>query len=234
MHYYVYKIINLVNNKPYIGKTTKTIEKRWSEHAYEASRWQKCFESGTAFGYSSRLYPAMNKYGYENFNIQLIEELFSLEEMNQREKYWISFYDARHNGYNISAGGDGGFFAGCKHSPEAIEKIRMTSLNRRHSLESRIKISKSKIGHFTSKETREKIRKAKIGSKVGPHSLEWNKNISEGHRNEIICVNTGEVYNNIKAAASKTGISRSAISNCVGGFTKTAGGFSWQYLNKNK
>lgn len=234
MSYKLYKIINLVNNKSYIGKTTQTLEERWLDHCQEAKRWQNCKEQSTDFGYNSKLYPAMVKYGNSNFQIRLIEEVTNLEELNQREKYWIAFLDTRQHGYNIAAGGDGGFFFGCHHTAEAREKIRAASLNRKHTVETRTKISKSKLGHVTSMETREKIRKTKTGVKFGAHSPEWNRHISEGHLNEVICINTGIIYRNIKEAATQTGINRSAISNCVGGFAKTAGGFKWKYLNKNK
>lgn len=232
--YYIYKITNLINNKPYIGKTAKTVEKRWKEHYYEARRWQRCFETGSDFGYNSRLYPAMSKYGYDNFTIQLLEEVASLEEMNQREKYWIDYYDARNNGYNIAAGGLGGFFLGCKHTPEALEKLRLAGLGRKHSEETCTKISKHKMGHATSVEAKEKMRKAKLGKKTGEHSADWNKRISEGQVNEVICLETGITYYNIAEAARQTGCHASGIANCITGRAKTTGGYHWQYKDKNK
>lgn len=232
MSYKLYKIVNLVNNKNYIGKTTQTLEERWLDHCQEAKRWQNCKNCGTEFGYNSKLYPAIAKHGITNFQISLLEEVNNLEELNQREKHWIALLDTRHCGYNIAAGGDGGFFFGCHHTAEAKEKIRSAALNRTHTPETRSKISKSKLGHTTSTETREKIRKTKTGVKFGAHTPEWNKHISEGHLNEVICIDANMIYRNIKEAALQTGINRSAISNCVGGFAKTAGGFKWQYLNK--
>jgi group I intron endonuclease len=234
MQYYIYKITNLVNNKPYVGKTGKTIEKRWKEHYYEARRWQKCAETGTNFGYNSRLYPAMTKYGYENFNIQLLEETASVEEMNQREQYWIDFYDARNNGYNIAAGGHGGFFSGCKHTPEAIEKIRKAGTGRKMPPEAVAKTAAAKLGRKASPEKREKMRQAKLGKKLGKHSAEWNKRISEGQINEVICVETGVIYRNIAEAARQTGSHASGIANCVTGRAKTTNGYHWQYKDKNK
>lgn len=46
----------------------------------------------------------MNKYGSEHFHIKLIEETNNPEE---RERYWIQYYDSYHNGYNATLGGDG-------------------------------------------------------------------------------------------------------------------------------
>lgn len=234
MQGYIYKITNLINNKPYIGKTSQTVEKRWKDHYYEARRWKKCQETGTDFGYNSSLYPAMNKHGYENFTIQLLEEVDSLEALNQREKYWIDFYDARNNGYNIAAGGHGGFFLGCKHTPEALEKLRIASTGRKQSPESIAKTANAKRGTKVSAEGRERMRQAKLGKKTGKHSEEWRKHISEGQRNEVICIETNTVYYNIAEAARQTGLHAACISSCVRGKAKTTGGYHWQYTDKNK
>ena len=69
------------------------------------------------------------------------------------------------------------------------------------------------------------MRNAKLGKKFGKHSKEWNYHISKGHNIPIICIETGEIYESTLIAAKKTGINRSAIANCLSGFSKTAGGF---------
>lgn len=50
-----------------------------------------------------------NKYGYSSFTFKIIEELenLTLEETNEREKFWIEHYDSYYNGYNLTLGGDG-------------------------------------------------------------------------------------------------------------------------------
>ena len=94
---YIYKIINDINNKVYIGKTISTIQKRWAEHCsdYKKMRCEK-----------RPLYNAMNKYGIDHFNIVLVEET-DISSLNDREKYWIKYYDSYRNGYNGTTGGDG-------------------------------------------------------------------------------------------------------------------------------
>lgn len=94
---YIYKITCIINNKIYIGQTTKNINVRFNEHCRDSKK----------FDYP--LYRSMRKYGIENFIIELIEEC-SINELNDRECYWIKFYDsvAWHNkGYNATLGGDG-------------------------------------------------------------------------------------------------------------------------------
>ena len=91
----IYLIENQVNHKQYIGKTYNSIAERWKEHCkdYQKARCEK-----------RPLYEAMNKYGIENFTVELIEETDNLEE---REKYWVAYYDSYRNGYNATLGGDG-------------------------------------------------------------------------------------------------------------------------------
>ena len=93
----IYKIINLINDKVYIGKTLDTIEARWKEHCNDCKR-PRCEKRP--------LYAAMKKYGIENFMCELIEEC-TIEEINDREIYWIEYYNSYHNGYNATRGGDG-------------------------------------------------------------------------------------------------------------------------------
>ncbi len=90
---YIYLIENKINHKKYIGKTYRTIQLRWQEHLREISNSS-----------NRPLYRAMSKYGFKNFEIQEIEYTENLEE---REKFWIEFYDTFKNGYNATRGGDG-------------------------------------------------------------------------------------------------------------------------------
>lgn len=117
----IYKITNKVDNKIYIGKTTKSIQKRFREHIVEANRYKNCIDQGQQFEYESRLYPAMIKYGYDNFKIEEVELLNESDDINEKEIFYIRFYNSLNPdvGYNISAGGLGGpLFAGHHHTQE--------------------------------------------------------------------------------------------------------------------
>lgn len=94
---YIYKITNLINQKAYIGKTVNSIEKRWSEHIRESQRER---------AENRPLYKAFNKYGIDNFNIELIEEV-EISQLSNREIYWIGYYHTYEDGYNATLGGDG-------------------------------------------------------------------------------------------------------------------------------
>jgi len=91
----IYKIINDLNSKIYIGKTVETLASRWSKHIYASKKSD------------THLYRAMNKYGLEHFSIIPLEENVSDEILNEREIYWIKELDTIKNGYNTTIGGDG-------------------------------------------------------------------------------------------------------------------------------
>lgn len=94
---YIYKITNDINNKVYIGKTLLTIEERFKQHIKDSTR--NCEEKRP-------LYNAMNKYGIEHFNIELIGE-YPDEELSSMEIYWIAYYKGYEDGYNATIGGEG-------------------------------------------------------------------------------------------------------------------------------
>lgn len=93
----IYKIENILNNKIYIGQSIN-IEKRWKAH-------KKAAFDNKATEYEYPLYRAMRKYGVDNFVFDIIEECES-HILNDREKYWIKYYNSFFNGYNQTLGGD--------------------------------------------------------------------------------------------------------------------------------
>ena len=89
----IYKITCLVNGKPYIGQTTRTIEERFKEHT----------ESPYPIGI------AIRAHGTENFTIEVIAECETQEELNAQEIRFIAEYDCMApKGYNCTSGGEGG------------------------------------------------------------------------------------------------------------------------------
>ena len=94
----IYKIENQINGKVYIGKTTHPIKQRWYEHKYNA-----IYQPNLKY----HLYKAMRKYGIDNFDICCIEEVSDDNDLSERERYWIKYYDSYNNGYNETIGGEG-------------------------------------------------------------------------------------------------------------------------------
>lgn len=86
---FIYKITNDINDKVYIGMTTRSIEIRWKEHIRHSSQL---------------IDAAIQQFGKEHFKIEVIEEC-SEEEIDDKEIYWIKFYNSYEKGYNVTLGG---------------------------------------------------------------------------------------------------------------------------------
>ena len=164
---YIYKTTNLLNGKIYVGKH------KWSK---EGCLDENYLGSGT---YLTR---AIDKYGKENFICEILDTADSLEELNEKERFYIEELDAMNQniGYNLTRGGDGtylpGRFLGDSKNPVVREKISSTlkvlwedeksvfnSTRYRESLAEGVSNS-HKEGK--RKDTYEKISKAKMGHTV--------------------------------------------------------------------
>lgn len=128
----VYKITNKVTGKVYIGITNQGAGARYRHHWYEAR-----------IGESAPIHRSMAKYGEENFTLEILETVDTYDELKEREKYWIKFYNSmdRSKGYNLTEGGDGTF--GRLHSEETKEKIRQKAIGRKASEEAKKKMSEA-------------------------------------------------------------------------------------------
>jgi len=97
----IYLITNLLNGKKYVGKTTQTLKRRINQHKHGNIHIDK----------------TIRKYGWENFKVEVLEECYTVEQLNEREIFWISALSCKHpNGYNHTDGGEG--TAGLKHTYE--------------------------------------------------------------------------------------------------------------------
>ena len=95
---FTYKITNKINDKSYIGQTIQNVKERFYQHCAT-----KCNQAVL----NMAIHKAINKYGKSNFTIEVIEEIESTD-LNDREKYWIKYYDSYNNGYNSTKGGQDG------------------------------------------------------------------------------------------------------------------------------
>jgi hypothetical protein len=139
----IYKTINLSNGKIYIGKDTKNVP--------------------LYLGSGKLLITAIKKYGLDNFKKEILEHCNSLEILNEREIFWISYYNStdRNIGYNIAVGGTGGNTIEYHPNKQKIIKERNK------------KVSEGLKGHSVSKEARENQSKSQTG---------WFDRLSEDDR----------------------------------------------------
>lgn len=84
----IYKTTNLINGKFYVGKDAKN--------------------NPNYLGSGKALKHAIDKYGKENFKKEILEVCSSLDELVEREKFWINELNALTEGYNMTEGGAGG------------------------------------------------------------------------------------------------------------------------------
>ena len=91
----IYKITRKSTGEIYIGRAT-AVDKRWTEHVKMA------FSIGSIA--HSTLHTLMEKEGVWNFTFELLEEV-PKDQLNEREKYYIDFYDSKKYGLNQKNGG---------------------------------------------------------------------------------------------------------------------------------
>lgn len=92
----IYKFTNKINNKNYIGQTTCKLQDRIDKHLKDSKTDNLYFHK------------ALKKYGINNFNIEILEDKIPLSILDEREIYWIKFYDSYYTsgkGYNLTKGG---------------------------------------------------------------------------------------------------------------------------------
>lgn len=90
MYGYIYKTTCLVNGLIYVGR-------------HKATQFDKYY-----YGSGLILRKYLKKYGKENFTREILCECDTLEELKEKEKYWIAKLDARNKkvGINITEGGE--------------------------------------------------------------------------------------------------------------------------------
>lgn len=98
MRGFIYKITNTINGKYYIGQTIQNVKERFYQHC--ATKCSKAVSN-------MAIHRAIKKYGKSNFTVEVIEEIDSAN-LNDRERYWIKYYNSYNNGYNSTKGGQDG------------------------------------------------------------------------------------------------------------------------------
>lgn len=200
---YIYKIINDLNGKIYVGKTEFSIEKRFKEHCRDAQRSRN---------EKRPLYDAMQKYGIDHFHIELIEETDNPEE---REKYWIEALRTFKYGYNATRGGDGTVYsdydlvAALYKDGKTFEEI-------------------SKITGYA----RETIQAALMNNGISKEEIAWIARHRHVKPVAQLNKETGEiiaVFPSIQEAERQVGGNRHIAQVCSGK-RKSANGFGWKYI----
>ena len=230
----IYSITNTINNKRYIGISQDyKNRKRVHEWAMKNNKHR-----------NTKLQRAVNKYGYDNFKFEILEEVKTddrIEALTLENKYIIK-YDTYKNGYNQSEGFEGSTLQ--KYSKERLEKMRVNMLGntiwegRKHTEEAKAKISKAHKGKTVSLKTREKISKANKGKAIGENNHFYGKNHTEETKSKIrkkngkpiVCIETSIKYDSINQCAKDMNIDRKGIERVLNGKYKQAKGYTFKYI----
>ena len=252
---YIYKIINKITNKCYIGETKKPNPLlRWNEHKSKIQKGIGC----------PALQDAVKKYGIENFNFEVLIICFDEDRYKYEMEYIKKYNTMAPNGYNLTPGGEGGGFYGKKHSQKTINKISNFMKNR-YSKNPEVKNEISNINKIIMNRTdvKEKIKNGMKNSGKWKNAAKGNKrtfqteetktkikeitttyfnnneNITK-HRNimslslgiKVIQYSTNNEiinkYESINEASRQTGIPKSTIGKALKQHMHLAGNFIWK------
>ena len=221
----IYITTNLVNGKKYLGKDSKNRE--------------------SYLGSGKYLKAAIKKYGKNNFEKEIIEYCSNLDELNNREVFWLKKLQCKSddNFYNIID-----TITPCRQgkplSKEHRDKIRRSSIGKKHTQQTRELLSDIQKERLSKKDcSHSELTKIKISSALK------GKSFSDTHKKALSAVRKGvpRTYNRkaIKKLDKTTGqvlkryemiidtrndgYNPHAIQAVLSGKCKTSGGFGWRY-----
>lgn len=215
----IYCIHNLTTGKKYIGQTVEKLQRRILRHFRTINE--------------TKISRAIQKYSKYNFVYGILEEVENINLLDEREKYWIQYYDTVNNGFNIKEGGK--CSRGFKQSQSSIEKRRQKLLGKTLSEEHKQKLSKAHKGKVLSKETVDKMIVYKTGRNLTESCKE---KISKSH-----CKNTYELENkngmvliikNLAKFCRDNNFSQSYFTRILKGQRKTYKGWSIKKLDSGQ
>ena len=242
----IYKYENLDDGKIYIGKTVQELCKRLRQHTYGRG--------------NSPLDKAIKKYGLEKFDIEVIAEADTEEELNALEMFFIEFYGCKiPDGYNLTDGGEG-----CKGrivSEKTRKKLSKSNTGKKLKpevtafLASIPKKNRRKVICIETGAVFESLSDAakwagvtdsymcKLckGKKATGGGYHWRYEDEEYNfvgknyvqpKKQIICLETQKIFESAKDAAEAVGVSEVSIRNACRGKSHTSGGYHWAYTDK--
>lgn len=205
---YIYKIINKITKKSYVGQTIMDLDERWRQHCKSNSNCRY-------------LKSSIKKYGVDSFEFKLICICFD-NDLDKYECFYMNKYNTLvPNGYNLREGGNSG-----RHHEETKRKISETLKNRTDIIR-----GKSQLGKPHTEEVKNKISKSLIGIKQKPESIQKRRELLIKYNVFKIDKNTQaviEIFNGYTEAAKNVDTHKGAIWGACNGKSKTSKGFIWK------
>ena len=213
----VYKASNNINGKCYVGQTIHSLEYRKQKHFNRMNRRSNQY-----------FYNALRKYGFDAFFWEILCECNTKEELDEKEKYYIKYYNSfmDNNGYNMTVGGDKGTLGWC---PSKETRKRMSDSAKKRP-------SPMKGKHHTESAKKE-MSKRRRGVVAWTKLLETDvRNILDlYHNKKIILPNVGMIQQNgikmsyRRAFANKIHDKYNVTVECI---EKIVNGVTWKNVQK--
>ena len=228
--YYIYMTTNNINGKKYIGQ-------------------HKGYINDSYLGSGLHIVRAIEKYGKENFTKQILE-ICNAENIDEREYYWIKYYNAVQDEhfYNKMDGGQGGDgWRACnkwmKEHPEEAQQIykknneTLQKWQKKHPKQNEENIKKMlQVSHkYYHDHPEEVVRVMQLVNKgkekwqkehpeeYAAQIDQWRKAGSEANSKQIICLTTNKIFPSISEAARYYNTHQTNISKVLAGQRKSAG-----------
>ena len=219
--YTVYQHKNKINGKIYIGITSQKPEDRWGSQ-------------GCNYKSSPHFYSAIQKYGWNNFEHNILFTGLTKEQACLKEQELIKEYDLmnREFGYNSTSGGD--IFVMNEETKQKISQAMMgnkNGLGHPCSEEKKKKISEAQKGRKFTKEHKQKLSEAAKNRHV-PCSEDKKQTLKEkSHKKPVYCEELDKVFESVQERGRQLGIPATNISKLCNGRGKILKGYHLRYYN---
>ena len=220
--YIVYQHKNKINGKIYIGITSRKPEERWGSN-------------GCNYKTSPHFYSAIQKYGWDNFEHNILFTNLTKEQACLKEQELIKEFNSmnREYGYNSTSGGE--IFT---MNEETKQKISQSMMGNKNGLghvcteEKKQKISEAQKGRKFTEEHKQKLSDAAKNRHV-PCSEEKKKTLSQNypHKKQVYCEELDMIYGSVQECSRQLGIPATNISKLCNGRGKTLKGYHLRYYN---
>lgn len=218
--YTVYQHKNKINGKVYIGITKQEPEQRWRH--------------GQGYKSSPHFYAAIQKYGWDNFEHNILFQNLTKEKACKKEQELIAKYHSmdREFGYNSTSGGD--IFT---MNEETKRKISQSMIGNKNGLghpcseEKKKKISEAQKGKHLTEEHKQKLSKS-AKNRHTPCSDQAKENIRKASRKKpVYCEELKTVFESVQECSRQLGIPATNISKLCNGRGKTLKGYHLRYYD---
>ena len=218
--YTVYQHKNKINGKVYIGITSQKPEQRW--------------RNGEGYKSSPHFYSAIQKYGWDNFEHNILFVELTKEQACLKEQELIKEFNSmnREYGYNSTSGGD--IFVMNEETKQKISQAligNQNNLGHSCSEEKKKKISEAQKGREFTEEHKQKLSEAAKNRHV-PCSEEKKQTLKEkSHKKPVYCEELNKVFESVQECGRQLGIPATNITKLCNGRGKTLKGYHLRYYN---